>query len=340
MKWKPSLTIRQNHIDQRDGIQLSDPIEMKRLLISRQDMLDAVMNADTGTQSDSVEALNEHGVLAHDWTLCMEEWASGLEHWERRNWNLAASYYLWARRDTFLDEGPEYEAIRCEALETMLKVSDVPLPVSIEASETVDLGVPTPIPHEETIGAVLRRRVTTQTFQSDRHMDSSLLAGLLENGFSISRRYHVPDIKEHIHNLLHGVGFAFDPYVAVFNVAGLDPGIYYYSISQNRLRLQTIGNFRNDVCAGLIGHEQALAADCTIFLVVDFRRFQWRYRHERALRNLYVDVGRMAKYLILVATAYGIRNHLTPATVDTVLGGLLNIDPERRQVFYSITFGY
>lgn len=339
MKWKPTLTIRENHIDGREGVQLSDPINMKRLLVAKEDVLDLIADLDSVRKTEIENALADQGALAEEWSS-LSEWSAGLDHWEKRNWKLALSYYLWARRDTFLDEGPEYEAIRCEALESMLSESDLPLPSPIDDSERIDIGNVRPIPEDQSVGAVLRSRRTTQVFVADKTFDSRLFGGLLREGFSVSRRYHVPDIQEHIHNILHGVGFAFDPYIAVFNVDGLDPGIYYYNISQDRIRLESAGDYRRDVCAALIGHNQALTAACTIFLVVDFQRFQWRYRHERALRNLYVDSGRMAQYLILVATAYGLKNHITPATVDSAFATLLNIDPERRQVFYGITLGY
>lgn len=339
MKWKPSLTIRENFIGGRKGVQLSDPIDMKRLLVSKEDMLDAIVDAGSEHHSELVVALVDQGAFAEDWSS-LSKWHAGIDHWKKRNWRLALSYYLWARRETFLDEGPDYEDIRCEALRTMLDESDVPLPDPISDSEKIDLGVSFPIPESQSVGTVLGSRRTSQAFNAAKSIDCALLGGLLENGFSISSRYHTPNVKEHIHNLLHGVGFAFDPYIAVFNIDGLEPGIYYYNIGQNRIRMESPGCFRQEVCSGLIGHNQALAAACTVFLVADFRRFQWRYRHERALRNLYVDAGRMAQYLLLVATAYKLKNHLTPATVDSALAKLLKIDFERRQVFYGITLGY
>lgn len=339
MNWKPTLTIRENHIGGRAGIQLSDPIDMKRLLVAKEDVLDLIADINAARKTEVENALADQGVLAQEWSS-LSEWSAGLDHWEKRNWQLALSYYLWARRDKFLDEGPEYEAIRCAALEDMLSESDLPLPSEIDDSELIDLGSIRPIPQDKSVGAVLRSRRTNQVFRSDKTFDIRLLGGLLKEGFAVSRPCHIPDIQEHIHNILHGVGFAFDPYLAVFNVEGLDPGIYYYNISQDRMRLESLGDYRGDVCTALIGHNQALTASCTIFLVVDFQRFQWRYRHERALRNLYVDSGRMAQYLLLVATAYGLKNHITPATVDSAFATLLNIDPENRQVFYGITLGY
>lgn len=338
LKWNPHLTIRENHIDSREGVQLSDALNKRRMLVSKETMLDAIVNADSDGTSPCVEALVRERVLAKEWPSD-DLLSEGVAHWVQRNWGLALPYYLWTRRDKFLDEGHDYEEIRCSALRQMLEEEAVPLPSPIPEADQVDLGSIASIPELLSVGQVLSKRVTTQFFHEQKSIDASTLGGLLRNGFSVSQRYHVPDIEEHIHNLLHGVGFAFDAYLAIFNIQDLEPGLYFYSISQDRLRLERKGNFRSEVCAGLIGHQQALTASCTIFLTVDFRRFQWRYRHERALRNLYVDVGRMAQYLILVATAYGVKNHLTPAAVDSQLADLLQLDPERHQVFYSITLG-
>lgn len=339
MRWKPNITIRENHIQDRIGIQISDPISMKRLLVSKDKILDLIFDLNNKNTSSLIDVLIDQNILSENWDS-LNNLVSGIKHWDDRNWKLATAYYLWARRDQFLDEGENYEEIRCKALDEMLKESEVPLPPFISDLEKIDLGKALPIPPNMSIGGVLENRRTSQIFNSKNPMSCETFAGILEYGFSVSRKYHIPDIQEHIHNLLHGVGFAFDPYIAVYNIEGLEPGIYYYNISQNKLRLETKGDFKNIVSKALIGHNQALTSVCTIFLVVDFRRFQWRYRHERALRNLYVDAGRMAQYLILIATAYGLKNHLTPATRDSIFSELLNIDFERRQVFYGITLGY
>ena len=162
---------------------------------------------------------------------------------------------------------------------------------------------------------------------------------MLHYGFARTRPYHIPNAAADIRNLLQGCGCAFDPYIAVFNVENVESGIYYYSVSTERLSMLKLRDFRAAVCNSLIGHEQAFNAACTIFLVVDFPRFQWRYRHERALRNLYADVGRMAQYFILISTTFDVRNHITPAVNDDELGKLLSLDLETKQVFYSITLG-
>ena len=342
LEWKPALTIRPNAIGGLGGVQVSDAISQQRYKVSQSDLLDLLCvtsDESNGLGEKQLSAFQRLGLICEP-DKSSDAYDEGIKHWEKHNWQLALGYYCWALREEFLDEGEDYEEIRCGALRKMLAESPVPLPIPISSNEIVNFGDATPIPCAKTLGNVLKTRVTTQFMNPEDEMSNGVFHGLLLHGFSVSRKYHVPDIDEHIHNLLHGVGFAFDPFIAVFDVQGLQSGIYYYSISQDALKLIKQGDFRQEVCRGLIGHQQALTAACTVFLVADFPRFQWRYRHERALRNLYVDVGRMAQYFILVATAYGIKNHITPATVDDLLAGLLNINSDDRQVFYSITLGY
>ncbi|MGO7753624.1 SagB/ThcOx family dehydrogenase [Rhizobium ruizarguesonis] len=336
--WKPLLTVRPNFIEGRGEIQISDALSQIRYKVSKRDLLDAL--AASGERSAKVMSALEGLGLVSQSTNHHESQREGIQHWISRNWTLAVSYYLWSIRDDFLDHGEDYERLRCDALKEMLNESELPLPASIPLEDAVYLPEALSLPSSETCGEVLARRVTTLVMSSNGELTASGFHGLLLHGFSVSRPYHVPDIEEHIHNILHGVGFAFDPYIAVFDVEGIEPGIYYYNISEDRLRIVKKGNFRNEISSGLIGHEQAHTASCTILLTVDFCRFQWRYRHERALRNLYFDVGRMAQYLIVIATAYGIKTHLTPATVDDALADLLSIDPDARQVFHTITLGF
>ncbi|RUM15809.1 SagB/ThcOx family dehydrogenase [Rhizobium phaseoli] len=336
--WKPLLTVRRNLIGGSGEIQISDALSQTRYKVRKRDLLDAL--AASGERSALVTSSFEQLGLISQNPAHFESEYEGIQHWVSRNWTLAVSYYLWSIRDDFLDKGEDYERLRCDALQEMLNESDLPLPASIPLDEAVHLPKPLPLPSGETCGEVLSKRVTTLVMSSNGQLTAAGFHGLLLHGFSVSRPYHVPDIEDHIHNILHGVGFAFDPYIAVFDVDGIEAGIYYYNISEDRLQVVKRGNFRKEVASGLIGHEQAHTASCTILLTADFSRFQWRYRHERALRNLYFDVGRMAQYLIIIATAYGIKTHITPATVDDALANLLSIDPDGRQVFHTITLGF
>jgi nitroreductase len=57
------------------------------------------------------------------------------------------------------------------------------------------------------------------------------------------------------------------------------------------------------------------------------------------LRNLYIDAGRVAQQLLLIAGAYAIGSFMTPALRDRALAALLHLDPARQAPLYSVTMG-
>jgi nitroreductase len=64
----------------------------------------------------------------------------------------------------------------------------------------------------------------------------------------------------------------------------------------------------------------------SFLFTADFERYQWRYRHSRALRNILMDLASLAHRLILATTALEHDNFLSPAIADQEAEELLNID--------------
>src|SRR5262245_50479345 len=141
---------------------------------------------------------------------------------------------------------PGRDAIRRGALEKMMLEEQVPLPKLVLEHEGIELSEPADIPQTKTLGDVLRERVTTQKLP-ENEMAEETLSGLLHYGFSRTRSRHFPNFQADITNLLQGCGTAFDPFIAIYNVAGIEPGIYYYSVTTEFLLPVKLGNFRKDV---------------------------------------------------------------------------------------------
>jgi nitroreductase len=72
---------------------------------------------------------------------------------------------------------------------------------------------------------------------------------------------------------------------------------------------------------------------------VDVSQYQWRYRHERALRNLYIESGNLFQRVLVVATALRLSGLPTPAFSDETVAALLNLNSVRQFPVYSLTFG-
>lgn len=335
--WKPLLTLRRNHAGGAKPLQLSDPISQMRFGIGGQDLLDYLYFDRDGCGSDTADALSAIGLIKPDLSP-PSDLIEGRDLWHRYDWQLSLSYFLWSMRDEFVDHGHGYDDKRCRALETLLAVEPLPLPESIPQDEAVVLPESADVPPGRSVGQVLGSRRTSTRFRND-DVAARTLAGLLHHGFVHSRRFHVPDVEEDVRNILQGCGFAIDPYIAVYSVEGIDAGIYRYSVSEDRLKLICAGCFRAKMSECLIGHRESETASFTVLFAAEFERFQWRYRHERALRNLYVDVGRMAQFFILIATAFDLATHLTPACRDDEISKLLGLDPDRHQVLHTVTVG-
>lgn len=80
-------------------------------------------------------------------------------------------------------------------------------------------------------------------------------------------------------------------------------------------------------------------ASLSLFYSVNFLRYQWRYRHERALRNLYIESGRLMQKTIVIAEYLDAGSFITPALKDHKLASLLNLDTVDEVVLYSQTIG-
>ena len=128
-------------------------------------------------------------------------------------------------------------------------------------------------------------------------------------------------------------------FVVVYNVEGLPPGVYSYDIAAESLRPRKAGLFRDEMRGLLVGMVAPRSANWTIVLTLNFPQYQWRYQHERALRNLYIASGRIGQRLIVAAMAQNIGTLPTPAMKDLEMSALLGLDAVRESPVYTLSMG-
>jgi SagB-type dehydrogenase family enzyme len=138
---------------------------------------------------------------------------------------------------------------------------------------------------------------------------------------------------------LRSHGTAFDLYVVAYRVDDLTPGAYRYDFIDHTLQLVRPGDLRSEMSAILVGMRAPETAAFTLILAADFAQYQWRYRHERALRHLYMSAGRSGQRLLVAAQAYGLGTLPTPATRDAATCDLLRLDPRVSTPLYTLTMG-
>jgi SagB-type dehydrogenase family enzyme len=185
---------------------------------------------------------------------------------------------------------------------------------------------------------VIANRRSIGTFRS-YELDREVLATLLHHGTRKIRECRRLSSSGDPRSLLISVGAAFDVYVLVFALEGLDSGAYHYELEPPGLSLKRLGNLREEARTALAGQPDPTNAAATILLVADFDRYHWRYRHERALRNLYLECGRLMQPLVLTATGLGLRTGITPAIRDELIAPLLALDNGNWQALHTLTIG-
>lgn len=124
----------------------------------------------------------------------------------------------------------------------------------------------------------------------------------------------------------------------VYGVEGLVPGVWNLDLTNEVAELVRPAELRRTMSDLMCGMQAAKTASATVVLVADFPERQQRFPYERALRELYVEVGRIAQWLILACEARGAGCLITPATNDKVLCDVLGLPPREAPV-YTVTLG-
>jgi SagB-type dehydrogenase family enzyme len=328
--------------EQSEMVLLTDASKQELLLTDRNALLDLLTSGFRGdTQRSANAATLDHelqrrglrgaGVLAGDDL-------AHAAHWWEREWAASLDYYQWSRRSLYRDTIDEDGGQRRETLSAYLR-DDGPPPARLyPAGTAVPLTPARALPSDVTLGQELLKRRTVRVYAREA-VPAASLSDILWHGLAGVRLTRTTVSDDDLLHLLDSYGIAFDFYVVIYDVAEIAPGVYYYDIEAHALVLLVAGEFREEMTTNLFGQTAPRSAAWTVLIAADFLQYAWRYRHERALRNLYVDAGRVAQQLLLIAGAYAIGSFMTPALRDRALAALLHLDPARQAPLYSVTMG-
>lgn len=134
-------------------------------------------------------------------------------------------------------------------------------------------------------------------------------------------------------------GQNFDYYISFFNVTGCESGLYKVDVVNKSLILLKKGNFSNQIFEYTSRQSNVFNAVCTFFFTLDFERVQRIYKHDKALRNMFIESGRIAQELILSFENVNLKCLPTPALEDGNICEFLEIDKSTNYPMYSLTFG-
>jgi hypothetical protein len=241
-------------------------------------------------------------------------WLDGIAHdaraaetrifreWRARGWDAAASYYVASRAWRYADSTDGDGEVRTRVLERFLGDSE---PHHTALDEWPQQPLPRP-PHPAADDGV---------FES--------LGALLWHGLVGVRERRAREQRSDPLSYLDSFGSAWDFSLTVHAVEGLAPGAYRYDVCAHRVHAVNPG-----VDRAIVGSDVALErALFTFGFVANADVYGWRYRHEHALRRLYLESGYIAEGLAALGAACGLRSQLALPQRDGEFLALHGYDP-------------
>jgi SagB-type dehydrogenase family enzyme len=266
-----------------------------------------------------------------------------IEQWVEKGWRQALYFHLATRGVSFVDDGTDagVERKRDRVDEFLEREGPPTLFEPVDGEETVPLPEPSPLP-DESLASVLLRRRTSRQFAAEP-IDPEALSTILHHACA-----PVADVRRHVAETAPDDPLTYmlsshtihEVYPVVLRSASeaLAEGVYHYDMRDHELELLEAGTFADTVREVAIG--QGIDGASVAFLVgACFDRYQWRYRHSRALRNLYVETASLAHRFLLSATAFDWGTFLTPALRDTLADDLTGNDGYREAISYLVAVG-
>lgn len=136
-----------------------------------------------------------------------------------------------------------------------------------------------------------------------------------------------------------GARHAFETFLLINNVDGLQPGLYRFVASQHALlRLAAPEDIRDEITHACWDQSQIANSAVTFLWVAVVERMYWRYV-ERGYRYLFLDAGHVCQNLYLAAEAIDCGVCAIAAYDDQLLNEALDLDGENLFAIYVGSVG-
>jgi SagB-type dehydrogenase family enzyme len=194
---------------------------------------------------------------------------------------------------------------------------------------------PAPPPGGPAFETVIASRRSVREY-GDRTVSLEELSRLLQHSIGITDRrdptYHFRSVPS------SGALYPVELYLAVFNVAGLEPGIYHYRLEEHAVELLRRGDFRRDLFQIAVSQEMVLRSALVVVLTGIFTRVQWKYV-DRSYRYIMLEGGHVGQNVYLEATALGLGACGIGAFLDDRMNELLAVDGRDEATIYLLSVG-
>lgn len=136
-----------------------------------------------------------------------------------------------------------------------------------------------------------------------------------------------------------GARHAFETYILVNRVDGLQPGVYRFLATEHKIvPLNLAENIAEKITKATLDQSQVKKCNVTFLFVAVVERMKYRYG-ERGYRYLHIDAGHAGQNLYLAAENIGCGVCAIAAFEDEELNSILDLDGEEHFVIYLLTVG-
>jgi SagB-type dehydrogenase family enzyme len=233
------------------------------------------------------------------------------------------------------------EQTRYEYLSTSDQTRDLPAPPLEKAAPEESLKIPLPKPDSITVPPI-DCRDAIEGRRSVRHYARDPLT-LEELAFLCWSTQGIVEVKAPYYTLRNvpsaGGRHAFETYLLINRVEGLQPGLYrYLAFSHSLAVIDTGSGIVDRIMSACLGQAFVRSSAVTFIWSAVIYRMAWRYS-ERAYRLVHLDCGHVCQNLYLAGEQIGCGTCAIGAFDDRQMADILGIDGEEEFVVYCATIG-
>jgi SagB-type dehydrogenase family enzyme len=135
-----------------------------------------------------------------------------------------------------------------------------------------------------------------------------------------------------------GALYPLENYPVLFNVEGIEPGVYHYNVREHSLESVHLGSYQAALWEYSFRQDLVKQAAFMFVLTAIPARLQWKYG-ERAYRHILIEAGHVAENAYLVGTAAGIGICTIGGFQDDQIAQLIFLDGVQEFPVYLIAGG-
>lgn len=265
--------------------------------------------------------------------------------WEDHRWSRAA-YLLYSQQDLPYVEpvggGAELSDLsdfRRERIAGFQAEAGYPERFRVDPVAEYELPVPD-APMTYSLDSMLGRRSVRKFATAP--VDAATLGALLHHATANVRMAEASKAAGDPYYLLNSFYTWLHVYVVVQGVQGVPRGVYQYDFARNSLLATGAQPSDEEIASVIQGQNWIGGGGVSLFVTVQWDRYQWLYRHSRAYLNLLIQIGEFAQELLQAGYQLGLAGWLTPAVSESRAGSLLGLDrvDSDADAMYYLKLGY